>query len=565
MINGNGLSRGVAVGKVLLLKKSSFNITNDKVDDVESELKKLDDNLNLVISDTEELINNLDGQEKEIMEAHLLILQDPTLVDEAKRLISEEHYNILYAVDVGLNTVIKMFEIMDDPYFRERSRDICDIKNRILEKISGIKKVSVDKLPKNTIICSYELTTTETAQMDFKNVVGIITEVGGATSHSCIMARTHSIPAVSGIKDIYSVFKDNEKIAMNGESGEIFINPSPDKLLEFSKIKKALDSSINEIEAYRGKESVTKDGKKVKLYANIGNVEDAKNAVSGDCEGIGLFRSEFLYMDSSKLPSEDEQFEAYKNVCSNKKFEEVIIRTLDIGGDKKLSYLEMNDEDNPFLGCRAIRLCLNNISLFKTQLRAILRASHYGKIAIMFPMISSINELREAKKVLEECKKELDSEGILFDKDIKVGIMIEIPATALNARNFAKECDFFSIGTNDLIQYTIAVERGNEAISSLYTKYNPGVLKLIKMAIDGAHQEGIICGMCGEAAGNELYAPLLIGMGLDEFSMGANSILSLRKTISKLDSNECKKFVDEVIELPQAREIREAVKNFMNK
>lgn len=563
MIKGTGLSQGIAIGKILMLKTSDINITNEKIDNIEEELKKLDKYLNEVIKDTEEIVNTLEGQAKEIMDAHLLILQDPTLTEEAKRLINEEKYNVGYAIENGFSTVIKMFEAIDDEYLSARSRDIADLKTRVLEKVFNIKKVNLEKLPQNTIIITYELTTSDTAKLDFKNVAGIITEIGGATSHSCIMARTHEIPAISGIKDIYNTLKDKSKIAMNGDTGEIYNNPKPDKLLELSKLKKQQEKSKNDLEKYRGSTSETKDKRKVELFANIGNPNDAKTAFENDAEGIGLLRSEFLYMDSEELPKEEEQFNAYKKVAETMQGKEVIIRTLDIGGDKKLPYLETYDEANPFLGCRAVRLCLKKPEIFKTQLRALLRASAFGNIKIMFPMISSINELREAKKILEECKKELDKENISYNKDIKVGIMIEIPAAALNAKNFAKECDFFSIGTNDLIQYTIAVERGNEVIQDLYTKYNPGVIRLIKLAIEGAHEIGIPCGMCGEAAGNENFIPLLVGMGLDEFSMSSNNILKARKLISKLDTKECEKLVEDALNIPQAREVKALVREFV--
>lgn len=563
MIKGNGLSSGVCVGKVLTIKPVERNISDEKIIDVVGEVAKLDMYLHDIINETVLLTNKLSGNEKEIMNAHLMILQDPTLVDEARRLINEEKYNVLYAIDKGIDSVIKMFEAIDDPYLKERSRDIFDIKNRLLDNALGAQKVRLDKLEKNTVIVTYELTTSDTAQLDFENVCGIITEVGGVTSHSSIMARTHDIPAISGISDIYNSIKDKSRIAMNGDTGEIFINPKPDVLMTISKLKKDFDKNKRGNNKFRGKETVTKDGVKFNLFANIGNISDCNTAISNDCEGVGLFRSEFLYMDSDHLPNEMEQFEAYKSVVEVMGDKEVIIRTLDIGGDKSLSYLPQEAEANPFLGCRAIRLCFANLPVFKTQLRAILRASGFGNLAIMFPMISSLGQFRDAKKVLKDCMKELDSEGIAYNKNIKVGIMIEIPAAALNAKHFAKEADFFSIGTNDLIQYTVACERGNERIANLYTKFNPGVISLIKMSIDACHEEKIPCGMCGEACSDKLFIPLLVGMGLDEFSMSSNSILGARRLISTLDKSECEKLVNEILELGQAREIEEKLKKFI--
>ena len=376
------------------------------------------------------------------------------------------------------------------------------------------------------------------------------------------MARTHAIPAITGIENATSIFKNDDNVAIDGTLGEIYVNPTEEEKQKLLTLQKQLEEEKLELEKYKNEETKTIDGTKVKLYANIGILKDVEVAIKNTAEGIGLFRSEFLYMDSDTMPTEESQFEVYKNVAEMMQDKEVIIRTLDIGGDKELKYLKLEKEANPFLGFRAIRLCLDNLPLFKTQLRAILRASAFGKIEIMFPMISSIDELRQAKKVLEECKKELDDENIEYDKNIKVGIMIEIPSAALIADKLAKECDFFSIGTNDLIQYTVAVERGNEKISKLYTKFHPSVIKLIKMAIDGAHSANIICGMCGEAAGDKLYIPLLIGLGLDEFSMNSNSLLNARKRINNLDKAECVKLSEEILQMSSAEEVEERLKEF---
>ena len=376
------------------------------------------------------------------------------------------------------------------------------------------------------------------------------------------MARTHAIPAITGIENATSILKNDDNVAIDGTLGEIYVNPTEDEKQKLSTLQKQLEEEKLELEKYKNEETKTIDGTKVKLYANIGILKDVEVAIEKTAEGIGLFRSEFLYMDSDTMPTEESQFEVYKNVAEMMQGKEVIIRTLDIGGDKELKYLKLEKEANPFLGLRAIRLCLDNLPLFKTQLRAILRASAFGKIEIMFPMISSIEELRKAKKVLEECKKELDGENIEYDKNIKVGIMVEIPSAALIADKLAKECDFFSIGTNDLIQYTVAVERGNEKISRLYTKFHPSVIKLIKMAIDGAHSANIICGMCGEAAGDLFYIPLLIGLGLDEFSMNSNSLLNARKRINNLDKAECVKLSEEILQMSSAEEVEERLKEF---
>ena len=376
------------------------------------------------------------------------------------------------------------------------------------------------------------------------------------------MARAHAIPAITKVEEATKLLKTGDYVAINGENGEIYLNPTKKERENLEELQECLIKEKKELEKFKDAVTKTSDGYVVELVANIGIPADADIALKNAAEGVGLLRSEFLYMDSENMPTEEQQFNAYKEVAEKMDDKPVIIRTLDIGGDKELKYLHLEKEENPFLGCRAIRLCLNNISLFKTQLKAILRASAYGNLSIMFPMISSIEELREAKKILEECKKELDIKKIPYKKNIKVGIMIEIPSAALISYGLAKECDFFSIGTNDLIQYTVAVERGNEKISNLYTKYHPAVIRLIKQAIDGAHDAGIFCGMCGEAAGDELYIPLLIGLGLDEFSMNSNNILKARKKISELEKYDCKELTEEILGLTSAEEVENKLREF---
>ena len=565
MLKGNGVSAGIGFGKVVILKKIERKIEKKIIqkDQVGEELKRVHEALQEVICETENHMKNITGTEADIMQAYLMILQDPSLISETENSIKNSNYNAEYAVEIGLNSVIQIFENMDDKYMASRARDIIDIKNRLLGKLFEEESIDLTKLNPNTIIVAEELTTSETAKLNFNNISGIVTELGGENSHTSIMARTHMIPAVTKVKDATKILKNDDNISINGTSGEIYINPTEDEKQRLLELEKQLKEENEELEKYRSKESITKDGVKVKLYANIGLPSDAKIAIKNTAEGVGLFRSEFLYMDSDIMPSEESQFTAYKEVAEIMEGKEAIIRTLDIGGDKDLKYLELEKEANPFLGYRAIRLCLDRPSIFKTQLRAILRASAFGKLAIMFPMISSIDELREAKQVLEECKKELDNENIEYDKNIQVGIMIEIPSAALIADKLAKECDFFSIGTNDLIQYVVAVERGNEKISKLYTKYHPAVIKLIKNAIDGAHSSNIICGMCGEAAGDTSFIPLLVGLGLDEFSMNSNSILRARKTINNLNSEECEKISEEIIQMSSAKEVEKRLKEFM--
>ena len=566
MLKGNGVSTGIGFGKVVVLKKTERKIEKKTIqkEEVEQELTRVHEALQEVINETENQMKNITGTEADIMQAYLMILQDPSLIAETENTIKDSNYNAEYAVEVGFNSVIQIFENMDDKYMASRSRDILDIKNRVLGKLLKEENIDLTKLEPNTIIVAEELTTSETAKLDFNNISGIVTELGGENSHTSIMARTHTIPAITKVKDATKTLKSGDDIAINGTSGEIYINPTEDEKQRLLDLEKQLQEEKAELEKYRHQESVTRDGVKVKLYANIGLPSDAKVAINNTAEGVGLLRSEFLYMDSDTMPSEESQFEAYKKVAQIMEGREAIIRTLDIGGDKDLKYLELEKEANPFLGYRAIRLCLDRPSIFKTQLRAILRASAFGKLAIMFPMISSIDELRDAKEVLDKCKKELDNENIEYDKNIQVGIMIEIPSAALIADKLAKECDFFSIGTNDLIQYTVAVERGNEKISKLYTKYHPAVIQLIKKAIDGAHSANIICGMCGEAAGDPTFIPLLVGLGLDEFSMNSNSILRARKTINNLNAKECEKLSEEIMNMSSAKEVEKRLKEFIN-
>ena len=562
MIKGKGVSAGIGFGKIVVLKNKEKQIEKKIVENSEKEMNKFKGALKKVTEETEEIVNTAKGTEKDIMSAYLMIMQDPTLTAETENEITNLNYSAEYAVEVGFNSVIQIFENMDDEYMAGRARDIADIKNRILSKLFNEETVNISKLEPNTIIVATELTTSDTAKIDFQNITGIITEIGGTNSHTSIMARTHAIPAITKVEEATTILKTGDYVAINGENGEIYLNPAKEEKEKLESLKNNLIKEKEELEKFKDAITKTSDGYVVELVANIGTPADAEIALRNTAEGVGLLRSEFLYMDSENMPTEEEQYKAYKEVAEKMEDRPVIIRTLDVGGDKELKYLHLEEEANPFLGYRAIRLCLDNIALFKTQLKAILRASVYGNLSIMFPMISSIEELREAKKILEECKRELDSNKIPYKRHIKVGIMIEIPSAALISYGLAKECDFFSIGTNDLIQYTVAVERGNEKISNLYTKFHPAVIRLIKQAIDGAHNAGIFCGMCGEAAGDELYIPLLIGLGLDEFSMNSNNILKARKRISELEKFDCKELAEEILGLTSAEDVENKLREF---
>lgn len=556
MLVGKGISEGIGLGKAVILKENRLKIEKQKIEDISAEKQQIYDAVKEVESEIEKLIKHIDGTEKEIMQAYLMILQDPRLIQETIKIIEQEKCNSAYAVENGLNQIIKTFEEMDDPYMAARSRDIEDMKKRILAKLLKIEEIDLSKLPENTILVAKELSTSDTAKMNLKNISGIITEIGGVNSHMAIIARTNEIPAVVGIKHIFENIKENDYIALNGATGEIFLNPTQEKIKELTKNQENIKQEKQELEKYKNKKAITKDGHQVELLANIGGPQDIQIVIDNTAEGVGLLRSEFLYMDAKDFPSEEEQFEAYKKIAESLENKRLVIRTLDIGGDKDLKYMKLPKEENPFLGYRAIRIYLDNVDLFKVQLRAILRASSYGNVAIMLPMISSIEELRKSKEIIEEVKQELKEKNIKFNENIEVGIMIEIPSSAVMADEFAKECDFFSIGTNDLIQYTIAVERGNEKLANLYSHFNPAVIRLIKSAIDGAHKNGILCGMCGEAAGDVKFIPLLVGLGLDEFSMNANKILKARKLITDLSFEECKELTNKVLELESTEGVK---------
>lgn len=564
MVKGKGVSKDIGIGHTKVLKNEEVKLTDFKVDDKENELNYFRKCLNNVIEDTKKVIEKLSGTEADIMNAYLMILQDPTLTAETERLIQEEGYNAGYAAKVGFETVEEVFKNMDDEYMSARASDIEDMKQRVVNKIINKAEIDLSNLPENTVLVGKDLSTSDTAKLNLKTIAGIIIENGSENSHVSIMARTHEIPAIVGVKGALDSIPNDSDIAINGETGEIFINPSPEEISKLTKIKNELKDEKGNLAKFKNKKSITKDGYKTEVVANIGTPKDMDAVIENGAEGVGLFRSEFLYMDSDTMPTEEEQFEAYKEVLEKSEGKRVIVRTLDIGGDKDLKYLNLEKEDNPFLGYRAIRICLREPEIFKVQLRALYRASIYGKLAIMLPMISSVDELRTAKDIINEVKEELKAEKVKFDKNVKVGIMIEIPSAAIMAEQLATECDFFSIGTNDLIQYTVAVERGNEKISDLYTKFHPAVIRLIKMAIDGAHKSKIFCGMCGEAASDERFIPLLVGLGLDEFSMNPTKILNSRKMIRSLNHKECKKLVQEILKMSSVSEIKARLEEYKN-
>lgn len=481
-----------------------------------------------------------------------------------KNKIKNEAVNAEYALNEVKDMFVAIFEGMDNAYMKERAADVKDVTGRVLRHILGIKVIDLSSLKDEVVLVAHDLTPSDTATMDKSKVLGFLTDIGGRTSHTAIMSRTLEIAAIVGLSDATKTIKDNDIVIFDGDTGEVFVNPEQSLIDEYTEKKRLFEEEKKELELLKGKKSVTTDGKHVELAGNIGTPNDIEGLIKNDAEGVGLYRTEFLYMNSDKFPEEDTQYEAYKAVLEGMEGKPVVIRTLDIGGDKKLSYFEMEKEMNPFLGYRAIRLCLDKTEIFKTQLRALYRASVHGKLRIMFPMISSLEELLKAKEICNEVKKELSNEGIEYSKDVEIGMMIEVPSAAVISDILAKHVDFFSIGTNDLIQYTCAVDRMNQKISYLYNQFNPAVLRLINLVIKNAHAEGKWVGMCGESAGDQKMIPILLGFGLDEFSMSPISILRARKLVTSVSEADMKALANEVLSLSTAEEIEEYMEKFIS-
>ena len=562
---GIGASPGVALGKALVVEHSELVIEKKSIDNVEAEIAKLED---AVAVSKEELVKvkekaseELGAEEAEIFEAHLLVLEDPELIGSAIDKIKTESVNAEYALNEIKEMFVSMFESMDNEYMKERAADIKDVTNRILRHILGIKVVDLSALSEEVVLIAHDLTPSDTATMNKKMVLGFLTDIG---SHTAIMSRTLEIAAIVGLNDITSKVKDGDFVVFNGDTGEVIVNPDEETINKYTELKAKYEDERKALQLLKGKPSVTLDGKHVELAGNIGTPNDIEGLIKNDAEGVGLYRTEFLYMDRDSFPTEEIQYEAYKAVLEGMDGKPIVIRTLDIGGDKELSYLSMEPEMNPFLGYRAIRLCLDRKDIFKTQLRALYRASVHGRLRIMFPMISSLEELLQAKEVVKEVLAELDSEGVAYAKDVEIGMMIEVPSAAVISDVLAKHVDFFSIGTNDLIQYTCAVDRMNQKISYLYNQFNPAVLRLIKTVIDNAHKEGKWAGMCGESAGDQKMIPILLGMGLDEFSMSPISILPARKLITSVKESDMKKLADDVLNMGTAEEIKSYIEKTFN-
>lgn len=561
MYTGIGASAGIGIGSVVIVKEPSLAYDNVTVSDAVAEKERFNNALEKCIAKTqamaEDMKTRVGAKEAEILEGHVLLLMDPELTGQIETNIENEKMCAEAAVEQVCDMYAQMFSSIEDEMFQQRATDVCDIKTRLLKILLDVEDLDLAAVPQGTVLVAEDLTPSMTAGINPANVVGVLTEIGGKTSHSAILARALEIPAVLSIEGIVSKVENGQKVILDGSTGQVFLSPDEDTLKEYTAKREEYLAEKAALQAFVGKESATADGHVVELCANIGKPEDALKVVECDGEGIGLFRTEFLFMDRPQVPTEDEQFEAYKKVAETLEGKPVIIRTLDIGGDKEIPYLGLAKEENPFLGFRAVRLCLKRDDLYRPQLRALLRASAYGEIKIMVPMISCIDELRAVKAIIGEIKAELDEKGIPYNKDIQVGIMVETPAASLMADAFAKEADFFSIGTNDLTGYTMAADRGNPDVAYLYSTYNPAVLRSIERVIKAGKAEGTMVGMCGEAAADPLLTPLLLSFGLDEFSVSATSILATRKTISLWTMEEANAVAEKAMTLVTEKEVRE--------
>ncbi|CAM4129809.1 phosphoenolpyruvate--protein phosphotransferase [Staphylococcus schweitzeri] len=568
LIKGIAASDGVAIAKAYLLVEPDLTFDkNEKVTDVEGEVAKFNSAIEASKVELTKIRNNAEVQlgadKAAIFDAHLLVLDDPELIQPIQDKIKNENTNAATALTDVTTQFVTIFESMDNEYMKERAADIRDVSKRVLSHILGVELPNPSMIDESVVIVGNDLTPSDTAQLNKEFVQGFATNIGGRTSHSAIMSRSLEIPAIVGTKSITQEVKQGDMIIVDGLNGDVIINPTEDELIAYQDKRERYFADKKELQKLRDADTVTVDGVHAELAANIGTPNDLPGVIENGAQGIGLYRTEFLYMGRDQMPTEEEQFEAYKEVLEAMDGKRVVVRTLDIGGDKELSYLNLPEEMNPFLGYRAIRLCLAQQDIFRPQLRALLRASVYGKLNIMFPMVATINEFREAKAILLEEKENLKNEGHDVSDDIELGIMVEIPATAALADVFAKEVDFFSIGTNDLIQYTLAADRMSERVSYLYQPYNPSILRLVKQVIEASHKEGKWTGMCGEMAGDETAIPLLLGLGLDEFSMSATSILKARRQINGLSKNEMTELANRAVDCATQEEVIELVNNYV--
>ena len=565
-MNGIAASDGVAIARAYLLVEPDLSFERDKVADVDAEINKFRNAIDTSKVELTKIRNNAEaniGPDKAaIFDAHLLILDDPEIIKPVEEKISNEQVNAPTALTDVTSQFVTIFESMDNEYMKERAADVRDVSKRVLAHILGVTLPNPSMIDENVVIIGNDLTPSDTAQLNKEFVQGFVTNIGGRTSHSAIMSRSLEIASFVGTKSITAALRQGDMIIVDGMTGEVIINPTEDEVIAYQNKRERFFKDKEELKKLRDEETTTVDGVNVELAANIGTPKDLDGVMDNGAEGIGLYRTEFLYMGRDEMPSEDEQFEAYKSVLEEMDGKRVVVRTLDIGGDKELPYLNLPEEMNPFLGYRAIRLCLNEPEIFRPQLRALLRASTYGKLSIMFPMVATVQEFRDAKALLNEEKEKLIKEGVEVAEDIELGIMVEIPATAALADVFAKEVDFFSIGTNDLIQYTMAADRMSERVSYLYQPYNPSILRLVKQVIDASHQEGKWTGMCGEMAGDATAIPVLLGLGLDEFSMSATSVLKARRQIKGLSQNEMRELANRALDCVSADEVEDLVQSY---
>lgn len=567
---GIGASPGIAIAKAFVYKKEDAVIPTEPAQDKQAELDRLQAALDESKAQLGEIKKKaeeaLGAEDAAIFEAHAMILDDPEFADAIKAEISDNGTNAAQATKGVTDMFYAMFDAMDDPYFKGRAADIRDVGTRVLNNLLGIENVDISSLDGDTILIAEDLAPSDTAQMDKKHVKGFATDIGSRTSHTAIMARSLETPAVLGLDDITTSVKNGETVIVDGSTGVVVIDPDEATLETYKKAQADYVAYQKELAELKDKPAETKDGHKVELVGNIGSPNDVEGVLKNGGQGVGLYRTEFLYMDSDVMPDEEKQFQAYKKVLEAFDGKPVIIRTLDIGGDKKLPYLPLEEEMNPFLGLRAIRLCFKEEDLFKTQLKAILRASVYGKALIMFPMISGVQEVTKAKEILQSCKEELDKAGIAYDKEIKVGIMVEIPAAAVTADIIVPEVDFFSIGTNDLCQYTLAVDRMNQNVSYLYNPFNPAILRLVKNVIQASHSEvGKFTGMCGEFAGDPYATLILMGLGLDEFSMSASSIPQVKKIVRSVTYEQAQDIANRALMLRTGEDVQAFAKEEIEK
>lgn len=561
MLRGIGTSKGIGIGKALIIHKCKNAVSRVKIKDTEAEVDKFNEAVEKFIQETNELVDKLsqklNGDDKNalVLKNQEYLIRDPEFTSGVISAITNDKLNAEAAVEDTCEMLKNIFLGFNNDTMTQRVADIEDMKQRLIAIMQGQKHTDLTKLSDNTVIIADEIHPSMTANMDTEHIAGIISEKGGDTSHASILARALEIPAVLSVKDICSKIAEGEEVIVDGAYGEVFVNPTPITLKIYNKKKKAYDERVKELKKYIDKQTVTRDGRKVMLAANIGNADEAAKAVKAGAEGVGLFRTEFLFMNKQALPTEEEQYNEYKKAAVVLDGRQLTIRTLDIGGDKDIPYMGLTKELNPFLGYRAIRFCLDRVDIFTTQLRAVLRASAYGNIRIMIPMITSVTEVQAVKKIINGICRDLDKKDIKYDKDIKIGIMIETPAAAIMADVLAHEVDFFSIGTNDLTQYTLAVDRGNENVAYLYSALNPAVIRSIKHIIECAHNAGIEAGMCGEAAADERMIPLLLNFGLDEFSVTVSRVLETRKEIASWSSKEVKEITENVMNYSEEKEV----------